>query len=187
MKIIFGLGNPGIEYKNTRHNLGYMVVENCVKKYKNLKFLNYDKFFADIARLKKEKEVIFFVKPKTFMNNCGISLNAITNYYSVDVADILVVCDDIDLPFGKIRFRQKGSSGGHRGLLSIINTMKTDNISRLRIGIGRPSNKNEVSEYVLSEFNNEEKKQLPSIIEKAVGICLDWVNFGPKYIITNYN
>ncbi|MCM8819347.1 MAG: aminoacyl-tRNA hydrolase [Candidatus Omnitrophica bacterium] len=187
MKIIFGLGNPGIKYKNNRHNLGYMVVEKCVERYKNLKFSNSNKFLAYIAKVILDNNEIFFVKPKTFMNNSGYCVKKIVTHYSVKLSDILVVYDDIDLPFGKIRFREKGSCGGHRGLLSILELLGTDNINRLRIGIGRPQAKGEVVNYVLSDFTFEEKRLLQPIIDKAVIICFDWVSFGAKYVMANYN
>ncbi|MCM8786875.1 MAG: aminoacyl-tRNA hydrolase [Candidatus Omnitrophica bacterium] len=187
MKIIFGLGNPGIKYKNNRHNLGYMVVERCVERYKNIKFSNSNKFSAYIAKIMVDNKEIFFVKPKTFMNNSGYCVKKIITNYSVEFEDILVVYDDIDLPFGKIRFREKGGCGGHRGLLSIIESLGTEQFNRLRIGIGRPQKTDEVVNYVLSDFRPQEKKLLGLVISKAVFACYDWIFCGAKYVMANYN
>jgi len=135
MKIIVGLGNPGGEYQDTRHNIGFMVIEKLAKEYSSESGIwkEEDKFKALIA---KAGEVIL-VKPITFMNSSGVAVSAIMHFYKLKPSDVWIIHDDIDLPLGKIRVREKGSSGGHRGVESVISELKTDQFVRFRLGIGR--------------------------------------------------
>ena len=135
MKIIIGLGNPGGEYQDTRHNIGFMVIEKLAKEYTSgaVVWKEEDKFKALIA---KAGDVIL-VKPITFMNSSGVAVSAIMHFYKLKPSDVWIIHDDIDLPLGKIRIREKGSSGGHRGVDSVIQELKTDQFVRFRLGIGR--------------------------------------------------
>jgi PTH1 family peptidyl-tRNA hydrolase len=161
MKLIIGLGNPGKEYELTRHNIGFRVVDSL-----KLEWQVMAKCFAQVA---KDKQVLY-AKPQTFMNLSGKSVQALQQYYKIDLNDILVVYDDKDLPFGTLRFRPKGSSGGQNGMKSIIEYLGTEEIARLRIGIAPTDAEAKIhnaADYVLNRFNKEEEKLLPDIIKQA--------------------
>jgi len=152
MKLIVGLGNPGAKYKKTRHNIGFRVI---------------DALKDEIS----EKEIIL-LKPQTFMNKSGVAVKSLTTKYKISTTDIVVVHDDVDLPFGTIRVSKNSSSAGHRGVQSIIDELGTQNFIRVRIGI-RPKSeirnpKFETADFVLEKFTKDEEKQLPEIIKKAV-------------------
>ncbi len=155
MKLIVGLGNPGKQYAKTRHNVGFRV----------------------IAALPTQPNVIY-LKPDTFMNNSGTAVKAAMHYYKISLPDVLVVFDDKDLPLGTIRFRTKGSSGGHNGVQSIIDHLGNSQFARLKIGTA-PADPNEVihdtTDYVLGKFTKEEEKQLPDIIEQAAQKVKEWI------------
>ncbi len=185
MRIIFGLGNPGLRYKNTRHNVGHMTVEAIAKRNK-APFRRSVRLNAWIAELEIENEEVILVKPRTFMNNSGICAKKVFDKYKCLLQEILVVHDDVDLPLGALKFREKGSSGGHRGIASILASLGAEEFNRLKIGIGRPHSE-EVADYVLSGFLRKEKKVLSEILEKAVSACIDWVRCGSHYVMSNYN
>ncbi len=159
MKLVAGLGNPGTGYKNNRHNIGYMVLNHAADQrgwiFKTKKLYDY-----------VEKENFILVKPRTFMNRSGIAFTSVQSSYPIK--DILVVCDDVSLPFGIIRFRHKGSDGGHNGLKSIKTDLGTDEFKRFRIGIGSPEINEDLADYVLSNFTLAESKLLPDIISYSV-------------------
>ena len=184
MKAIFGLGNPTRYYYNTRHNLGYIVVDLCVKE-KNIKFKNKINLSAKIADTLIKNEKVIFVKPKTFMNNSGLCIEKVLAYYKISNKDILIICDDLNLDFGTIRFKENGSSGGHNGLESIIEVIGEE-FNRLRIGISKPKDI-DFKDYVLSEFSLEEKEKLPIVLKITKEAIFDWIRYGIKYVMTNYN
>lgn len=163
MKLIVGLGNPGEKYKNTRHNVGFMVLDRLAKDL-GIKFKENKKRKVIFAKT----DMIELIKPQTFMNNSGISLLAIIKKHNIALTDILVVLDDIDMELGKIRFRDSGSSGGHKGMQSIMDYLGTDKINRIKIGIGR-SKTVEPNVYVTSPFTSTElaqiKKTMPDITQ----------------------
>lgn len=168
--LVAGLGNPGVNYANTRHNVGFMVLDFLLEKLQ-LAFDFDKKFNAQVATLHNKNHKIFFLKPYTFMNLSGESIAPFVRYF--DVTHTLVVYDDLDLSFGDIRFKYGGSSGGHNGLKSIDKAMG-EGYLRLRFGIGRDA-KLDVVQYVLSAFNEQEKKQLldtmPHIQEAIMHFC----------------
>jgi len=175
IKTIIGLGNPGEKYKNTRHNVGFIVADlvakslNCDKKYK-------EKAFSHIFECPDYDVII--TKPQTFMNLSGSAVLNTLKDYKIKPSEILVVYDDLDLPLGAVRLRLKGSSGGHNGIKSIINTIKTEEFPRLKIGIGRPEKKEEVSDYVLSPFTKEEKFLLDKVLAHANECILNVLKYG---------
>ena len=170
MRLIAGLGNPGDKYKFTRHNAGFMVLDYLSYQW-NFDFKFESKFNGEIGKINHEEESIILLKPHTFMNLSGQSLIAVMNFYKIQREDLLVIYDDIAIPVGKMRFRAKGSDGGHNGIKSIINVLGTNNcFDRLKIGIGpQPPIPSEV--YVLQNFSQEQlgelKTELP-IIKEAV-------------------
>ena len=184
MKIIFGLGNPGRKYKNNRHNIGYMVADEAVCAQK-IKFRKNFKLAASIAGKISIDEEIVFVKPRTFMNNSGVCVKKVLENYKCLVSDILIVYDDVDLPLGEIRFRRKGC-GGHRGMRSVKDMLKTEHIDRLRIGIDK-AEVEDLSEYVLSDFDAQEKDKLEEVIKQGAAALMDWVKYGADFVMRNYN
>lgn len=150
MKLIVGLGNPGRKYARTRHNIGFLCLEAFASEHK-LSFKRQKKCFGEVARY----ENAVLLKPKTFMNNSGNSVQAALNFYDIDMEDMLVVYDDLDLPTGKLRLRPRGSAGGHRGVQSIIGHLGSDDFKRVRFGIGSPEGADSRN-YVLSRFHKSE-------------------------------
>lgn len=162
MKVIIGLGNPGDEYKFTRHNAGFIMIDKFAEQ--NGMEFNKKKFKALIAEKNINGEKVILMKPQTYMNLSGEAVKEIMNFYKLDVSDLTIVYDDIDLPIGKIRYREKGSSGTHNGMRNIMLHVKNENIKRIKIGICGDRNKNQsLADYVLQSFTKEEKDILDNI------------------------
>ena len=162
MKVVIGLGNPGKKYEKTRHNIGFIAVDNLRKKM-NISD-EREKFQALVSEKNIDGEKVIFLKPQTFMNLSGNSVIEIVNFYKLDPKkDIIVIYDDMDLSFGDIRIREKGSSGGHNGIKSIISHIGEEFI-RIKCGIG--AKEKDAVEHVLGEFNQTEQKDLDEILEK---------------------
>ncbi|MEA1915820.1 MAG: aminoacyl-tRNA hydrolase [Campylobacterota bacterium] len=158
MYLIAGLGNPGEKYSQTRHNIGFMVIDEMTKSL-NTTNINRSNFKATV-----EKSLnTLYVKPQTYMNLSGESLGSIANYYNIPIENIIVIHDDLDLPFGTIKFKVGGGHGGHNGLRSIDSHLGKDYI-RVRLGIGKPQNKQDVANFVLSRFSQEEFDKINDII-----------------------
>ena len=158
MKLIIGLGNPGSDYLNNRHNVGFMALDNL---YAHYLFENWRTKLGGLfstASLGSEK--ILLVKPQTFMNLSGICVAKFKQFFKINVADIFVIYDDIDLGFGEVKIKQGGGDAGHKGVRSISQHLQTKDFNRIRLGIGRPSTKEEVSHFVLSNFSKSEKDKL---------------------------
>lgn len=164
MKIIVGLGNPGKEYAKTRHNTGFLVMDEILKKL-NIE-LDKEKYEALYTIYKYQNEKIYFVKPMTYMNNSGKAVKAIMDYYKLNVDDLLVIYDDLDLPVGKIRLRESGSCGGQNGMRSIIDLLGSQNIKRIRVGIGKDPLIPTV-DYVLGKVSQSDKKEYKKALDKA--------------------
>ncbi len=162
MNLIVGLGNIGEKYQLTRHNVGFLVIDEMTKTLTTSN-INKTNFKADVLKSGYD----LFVKPKTYMNLSGQAVVSIKDYYKIDIKDIIVIHDDLDLPFGTIKFKIGGGHGGHNGLKSIDSHIGKDYI-RVRIGIGKPTDKKDISNYVLSRFSKEELNKLEDIIPHAV-------------------
>jgi PTH1 family peptidyl-tRNA hydrolase len=190
MKLIVGLGNPGEKYENTRHNIGFAVISDF--RFKILDFSDWKtnkKFNADIATGKFGREKIILLKPQTFMNESGQAVAAAARFYKIKPADILVIHDDIDLPLGKIRIKKDGSSGGHRGVDSIIAALGTENFVRLKIGVApetRPKNFN-AANFVLKKFTKAEEKTLTETIKKATEAVAVTIMEGVDVAMSQFN
>lgn len=170
MKLIVGLGNPGKEYSETRHNIGYLFVEEIVSYY-NQQFKLDKKLRSEIVRIKINDEDYIFLKPITFMNLSGEAVILAMKYYNVDIDNLIIVHDDLDLPVGKIRIRPQGGSGGHNGIKSIIQHLKTQDFKRIRIGIDK--GKYEVVDYVLGKFSKRDQ----DIIDEVIHIAPLMINY----------
>ena len=184
---IIGLGNPGKKYSQSRHNIGFLLLENLSKKY-NSNFLLKDKLKSSCSEFKINDSTYRLFLPNTFMNNSGDAVRAIVDWYKIKLDQIFVIVDDKDLPLGKIRFRKKGSSGGHNGLKSIIEKLQTQNFNRIRIGIGSPSiegtnNYNTIS-HVLGNISLEEKSTLDKVYERVIE-SLEQINIKKEEFIMN--
>ncbi len=186
MKLVFGLGNPGLRYKYTRHNIGFLVVDAFAKKY-HKGFKNDLRSKSKTAVIKIGQEYCILVKPSTFMNLSGAALCTHIKKHNLDHNDILVVCDDLNLDFGSLRIKSKGGSGGHKGLGSIVEHLKTDEFSRVKIGINRPNDSQGFSDYVLSVLEADERKELGHILDKAIDCCLEWFNNGIESAMNKFN
>ena len=185
---LIGLGNPGKKYTKNRHNIGFSLLENLSKKY-NSNFLLKDKLKSFYSEFKTEDSTYRLFLPNTFMNNSGDAVLAIVDWYKINLDQLFIIVDDKDLPLGKIRFRKKGSSGGHNGLKSIIKKLQTQSFNRIRIGIGIPpsiqgtNNLNTVS-HVLGNISPEEKSILDKVYRRVIE-SLEQINTKKEEFIIN--
>lgn len=168
--MIVGLGNPGREYATTRHNLGFMVVDEIARRFGASE--RRSRFRAEIADVFIDGDKTVLAKPQTFMNLSGVAVREAARWYKIEPDDVLVVADDIDLPFGTIRMRAGGGSGGHNGLKSIFAELGTDEVPRERLGIGR--GQGHATRQVLTRFNEAETKALPALVQAAADCALGW-------------
>lgn len=184
MKLIIGLGNPGKEYEATRHNIGFIIIDEIAKEFGVDKFES--KFKGLYTKINIKGESVLLLKPQTYMNLSGESVREIIDFYKIDIDDILVVYDDLDLDVGKIRFKAKSSSGGHNGIKSIQQHLKTENFKRLKFGISRDSNI-PVVKYVVGKFKKEEIEIIKPQVLVAKNACIDFVNLDFLTLSSKYN
>jgi len=185
---LIGLGNPGKKYSQNRHNVGFLLLDNLAKKH-NATFLQKEKLKSCFSEFQINKSTYRLFLPNTFMNNSGDSVRAIVDWYKINLDQIFIIVDDKDLPLGKIRFRKKGSSGGHNGLKSIIEKLQTNNFNRIRIGIGSPPSikgtKNlKTISHVLGNFSIEEKSILDKVYMRVIE-SLEELNTKKEELIIN--
>ena len=166
MKVIFGLGNIGEKYNFTRHNVGFMVVDKWAIM-NNVNFKEHGKLKSQIARFRSGFEEIMLVKPTTYMNLSGDAVSSILNYFKIDIKDIIIVYDDLSIELGKMRFRPNGTDGGHNGIKSIIKSVGTSNIARLKIGIG-PQPPIPAEQFVLQNFYRDQLETLKPVLKDAI-------------------
>lgn len=183
--VIVGLGNPGKEYHETHHNVGFMFVDEVAKSY-NAQFKLDKRHQAEICEITINNKKHYLLKPTTYMNLSGKAVRSFTEYYKIPMSEILVISDDLDLGVSSFRIRKSGGAGGHRGILSIINECGTNEFARLRIGIGRSENK-EVVDFVLSKFSKQDKALIDETISYAPNIFIDLVNNDINFIMNKYN
>ena len=187
LHLIVGLGNPGAEYARTRHNAGFLVVEEVAARasaHWNLE----TKFDARVAKADRDGRRILFAEPQTFMNASGEAVGALVSFYRVTPSRLLVIADDADLPLGEIRLRAKGSSGGHHGLESIEQHVGSREFARLKVGIGRTKDgRREITNYVLGKFSSEEKLLLEKVLQRASDQAECWVADGIEKAMNRFN
>ncbi|OGD84877.1 aminoacyl-tRNA hydrolase [Candidatus Curtissbacteria bacterium RBG_13_40_7] len=181
MKLIVGLGNPGAKFKNTRHNLGFMVIDNFARAQGFAWRYNQDW----MGYFSKSDDFVI-AKPSTYMNKSGESIISITNFYKVDKKDILVIHDDLDLAFGKIRLSFDSASAGHRGVESVIDSLGSFDFGRLRIGIGRSPNI-DPEKFVLEEFSSDEQGKLEEIVKTSIEAIKSYLNDGIEATMNSFN
>lgn len=185
MKIMVGLGNPGKQYEHTRHNVGFDVIDELSRRFNIPLDQSKLKGLYGIGFYKGEK--VLLLKPLTYMNLSGESIRAVMDYYDIDLEDLLVIYDDLDLPVGKIRLRQKGSAGGHNGIKSTVAHLGTQQFNRIRIGIDRPQNGMSVPDYVLGKFHKEEQSQVQDVIQKSADACEAWLERPFIQVMNDFN
>ncbi|MDR1782214.1 MAG: aminoacyl-tRNA hydrolase [Bacilli bacterium] len=184
MKLIVGLGNPGKEYELTRHNMGFITIDKLCDKL-NIE-LNKNKFNGNYYQGLINNEKVIILKPHTYMNLSGECVVQFVNYFNINMEDILIIFDDMDINVGKIRIRKKGSSGHQKGMQNIIDHLKTQDIARIRVGIGK-NTMNDVKDYVLSKIKQEELELINESTNNASNACIDFIKHDLDYILNNYN
>ena len=188
---LIGLGNPGKKYSKSRHNIGFLLLENFSRKY-NSNFLLKDKLKSSCSEFKIDDSTYRLFLPNTFMNSSGDAVRAIVDWYKINLDQIFIIVDDKDLPLGKIRFRKKGSSGGHNGLKSIIEKLQTNNFNRIKIGIGSPplikgSNNFNTISHVLGNISTEEKSVLDKVYIRVIESLEQLNTKKQEYIVNDLN
>ncbi|KAF0134938.1 MAG: peptidyl-tRNA hydrolase PTH1 family [Candidatus Saganbacteria bacterium] len=185
MYLVVGLGNPGKQYENTRHNTGFLVVEEFAKLLNVSEFKSKSKLFSLTAEADVSGHKVIIAEPQTFMNNSGQAVSALANWYKINLDHIIIAYDDVDLEIGKIRIRQNGNSGGHHGIESIILHRGLSDFNRVRVGIGRESLTGDVADYVLQKIPNEQKdllaitkaaEAIKAIIEEGIDSAMNRFN-----------
>jgi len=183
--LIVGLGNPGLAYRHNRHNVGFMVADALADKLEIP--LKRVKFKAQIGNGKLEDIPIIIAKPLTFMNNSGEAVAPLVRYFKVPLERLLVIHDDMDLPLGTLRMRPSGGSAGHNGMLSIFDKLGTNDIPRLRVGIGRPPGRMDPADYVLQDFPKSDEELLKMVIAQACEAALAFITNGLEKAMNTYN
>lgn len=182
MKLIVGLGNPGKEYENTRHNAGFMAIDHYLKN-KSVKFK--EKNNGEYAELNINGEKVIFLKPLSFMNSSGSVVSSFVNYYNILVEDILILHDDMDFEVGSYKIKPTGSGGGHNGVKDIVKSLKTENFKRIRIGISK--NDNNMIDYVLGHFSKSDLIKLDLVYKQIDNIIDDFVILDFERLMSKYN
>ncbi|KPK97151.1 MAG: hypothetical protein AMJ95_10580 [Omnitrophica WOR_2 bacterium SM23_72] len=186
MKLIVGLGNPGSDYVDTRHNIGFCVLRALAKKHRS-SFKKETGTDSQVAKVRIGQEAVVLALPQTFMNASGSAVAKLVRKHKIAPQELLVVCDHLDLEFGRMKLRPSGSSGGHRGLESIIEVLQNEGFGRLRIGVGRPPEGREAAKYVLRNFNKKERTRLGQVIKSAAACSESWVVEGISKTMNTFN
>jgi len=185
MKIIVGLGNPGQKYKNTRHNIGFRVVDLVAERL-GVQFAR-EKFHGLIAEAKRGGQSVLLIKPMTYMNNSGLSVAQAARYKNAEPQDILVVVDDVNIALGKLRIRGSGRSGGHNGLKSIIDHLSSEQFPRLRLGVGLNRGTGELKDHVLGTFTPDEKIEVEAMVPRAADAVLCFLDDSIEETMNRFN
>ncbi len=187
MKLIVGLGNPGKEYEKTRHNSGFMAID-VLSDLLHVS-ITTKKFNAYVETVRIEGQAVLLMKPLTYMNESGSAVSQAVSFYHIDPEDILVIHDDMDMATGCVRIRKKGSAGGQKGMKSIINTLGTDEVARIKIGVGHSAKgeHDKVPDWVLSPVPKAEREVFDNAIQNAAKAAYDWVYRDFQQIMNDYN
>jgi PTH1 family peptidyl-tRNA hydrolase len=185
MKLIVGLGTPGRKYEGTRHNIGWEVLAELHRQH--AVGPPRVKFQGELAEASIGGQSVWLLCPHTYMNCSGASVQPAKDFYKLDDQDLIVICDDLNLPLGRLRFRARGSAGGQKGLADIIRRLGSDGISRLRIGIDSPPPRSDAADYVLGKFREEERKVMDDAVRTAAKSLVDWVREGVEFCMNQYN
>ena len=185
MKLVVGLGNPGTQYAGTRHNAGFDVIAELVRRFSSAKAQT--KFSSVVHEVFADAGKILLVTPTTFMNRSGEAVQQFVHFYQIAPQDVVVVCDDMNLPLGRIRWRASGSAGGQKGLADIIQRLGTDQVPRLRLGVGRPPGQMDAAEFVLSRFRAEQREEFAVMTKIAADSVETWISDGLVCAMNRYN
>lgn len=186
LKIVVGLGNPGPKYDRTRHNIGFAVLDELVKRLSAPP--PNAKFEGELTSTLVGHTKLLLVRPLTFMNLSGRCVAAVVRFYKIDAEqDLIVVCDDLSLPLGKIRIRPKGSAGGQKGLSDILRAIGTQSIARLRIGIDQPPARWDAADYVLGRLTNDEQEVVGHAVGTACDVIIDWCTHDLEHCMNHFN
>ena len=183
--LVAGLGNPGEEYRNTRHNAGFMVVDRLREIYQIP--LDQKRFTCRFGVGAVAGKKIVLAKPQAFMNRSGLPVLRLMSYYGISGCDLLIIHDDIDIAFGRIKIKEKGGHGGHNGVKSLMEALGNGDFSRLRIGVGRPGGGGDVIQHVLEPFRAGEQEQLDTIMDRAVQAVVTVLSHGAKFGMNRFN
>ncbi|MEY4635976.1 MAG: hypothetical protein RJA55_1774 [Acidobacteriota bacterium] len=186
MKLIVGLGNPGPEYRDTRHNVGFLVADELARRWR-LSDAWREKFEALHVRTTVADEAVIVAKPLTFMNLSGQAVAGLAGFYKIDPADVLVVTDDVALPLGRLRARPEGSAGGHNGLKSIIQHLGTQAFPRVRVGVGRGDDRRDLADYVLGRFEAGERDTVSAAVLRAADASERFLSDGIERVMSAFN
>ncbi|MDA1014861.1 MAG: aminoacyl-tRNA hydrolase [Planctomycetota bacterium] len=184
MKIVVGLGNPGSQYLKTRHNVGFEVLHELARRHGGSLTAKFD---AEIADLFVQNQKLLLVAPQTFMNCSGRSVRKVVDFYQADLADLVVVCDDMNLDLGRLRWRASGSAGGQKGLADTIKHLGTPDFPRLRLGIGRPPGRMQPTDFVLGKFRGEDVGLVDDMIMRAADSVEIWASDGLEAAMNRFN
>lgn len=185
MKLVVGLGNPGRRYEQTRHNVGYAVAAELARRYAAGGVRT--RFHGQLVEASIENQSVLVLCPETYMNLSGTSVQEAQGFYKIPLEDLLVVCDDLNLPLGKLRFRATGSSGGQKGMEDVIRRLGSEAIARLRIGIGQPPGGWNWADFVLSRFAKDEVPVMDQAVLQAADAVVDWVRLGISHCMNRHN
>ena len=185
MKLIVGLGNPGQRYRNTRHNVGFQVVSQLAHKYGTGPAKS--RFHGEIVEAQIENQRALLLCPDTYMNNSGQSVLGARDFYKLDHQQLLIICDDCNLPLAKLRLRKQGSAGGQKGLQNVIHRLGDEAFARLRVGVGPPPDGWQLSNYVLSKFSKAEMSEMETAIEHASQAAVTWAVEGIDRSMNQFN
>lgn len=185
MFIIAGLGNPGSAYEYTKHNMGFLAIDNLAKRL-NIN-VNRIKFKGLVGEGRIGNEKVVLLKPQTYMNNSGESIREICNFYKVSPENLIVFVDDIDIGFANLKIKKKGSAGTHNGLKSIISQLQSDDFPRIKIGVGKQHQGEDLADFVLSGFSKSEGAQIEKTIDYAVDSAIEIVEHGVESAMNKYN
>jgi PTH1 family peptidyl-tRNA hydrolase len=187
VKLIAGLGNPGRTYEGTRHNVGFDVIDLLIRRH-GLVFDAADRARESItARWRRDGDAILLAKPQTFMNLSGRAVRGLAEFYKIAVPDLLIVCDDVNLPLGRLRLRATGTEGGHNGLRSMAEALGTIDYARLRIGVGRGDARRDLADHVTTRFDADEHEAIAAAVARAADAVESWVADGLPQTMNRYN
>ena len=186
MKLIVGLGNPGPDYRDTRHNVGFMVADALVERWRVAGQWR-EKFEALQIKTMRGEEPVIVVKPLTFMNLSGQAVAAIAGFYKIEPADIFIVTDDVALPMGRLRARREGGAGGHNGLKSLIQSLGTQAFPRMRVGVGRGDNRRDLADHVLGRFEADERDIVSAAVLRAADATETFLSDGIERVMNAFN
>ncbi len=185
MKLVVGLGNPGARYEGTRHNIGFLVLDELGRRLHAARPRNVFSGLAAEASLGEQR--VLLLQPQTYMNRSGASVLAAKDFYKLQLSEVLIVCDDFNLPLAKLRFRAKGSAGGQRGLSDIIRCLGGEEVPRLRIGIGPAPQDWDPADFVLAKFTRQQQAEVAEIVVRAAEAVEDWIGREMDFCMNKYN